>query len=456
MTAEAGCELQTFTVTYTLTIGAAECSGNTFVPLTSVTTDQTYIVLHTGNGSTVTNIPATPIGVANDGDCIVTQTLEVRDQLSGDWFEYSTMVTPPAWITNFNPADNSFDINTTDQSLISQTFALRFSTTDDEVPPNSPNSIYDTFAVFFEYECHIDALYMNDNLDLIYYLSATPVSVNTALSFNTRPNCPISVSFEVYHESTSSWIAYDDAASALSPVISSYDGTLGSFVVSTSSTTFAPVTVFYVRETYSSSESLIASGTSIDYFSITIRYDCSDGLLIKTNEVSDETYVDSATAITITPAYSFTRSSATCPLTAVLSIFDTSTNTWVVFSSAAANPDHTWVSTFQATNTASNLDAGITTVHLVGAQVFKPETSFLMKVDVSNADAADPTPISFEFDVTIVDFCKDSVLSFTSSQANLDYIIDAVPNTAAEPVTFPSVATTTDSTRCPISVNLQI
>ena len=77
MIATSGCALQTFTNTYTLTIQAAQCSGNTFVPLTSVTADQTYIVLQTG--STVTNIPATPIGVANDADCTVTQTLEVRD-----------------------------------------------------------------------------------------------------------------------------------------------------------------------------------------------------------------------------------------------------------------------------------------------------------------------------------------------------------------------------------------
>ena len=200
------------------------------------------------------------------------------------------MATPPAWITNFNPADNSFDIDTTDQSLASQTFALRFATTDDEILPNSPNSIYDTFAVFFEYECHTDALSMissNGNLDLIYYLSAAPTTVNTALASHSNPNCPISVYFEVYLESTSSWIAYNDAVSALSPAISSFDATTGSFDISTSSTTFAPITVFYVRETYSSSESLIASGTSIDYFSITIRYDCSDGVLSYTNEVSD-------------------------------------------------------------------------------------------------------------------------------------------------------------------------
>ena len=95
-------------------------------------------------------------------------------------------------------------------------------------------------------------------------------------------------------------------------------------------------------------------------------------------------------------------------------------------------------------------------MYLVGAQAFKPETSFLVKIDVSNVDAEDPTPISFEFDVTIVDFCKDSALSFTSSQADIDYVIDAVPTTAAQTITFPSVTTTTDSTRCPISVDLQI
>ena len=281
-----------------------------------------------------------------------------------------------------------------------------------------PNTVYDTFAVTFAYECHSDTLTMTStagNLDLDYTLGTGTSTVSSAIVSHTYPLCPLTVSLEVYLSASGTWIAHDDASSAISPAISSFDANTGSFDVSTSSTAFAPSTTFAMRETYTSTDSLDTDGTFVDYFSIVIRNDCSDGVLSQTTLVSDQTYVDSATAATVSPAYTFSRDSADCPLTAVLSIYDSSTNTWEVYSSGAGNPDHTWVSSFSSTNTPSNLDAGETSIYLVGASAFKPETTFQVKIEVANLDADDPTPLSYEFDVTIVDFCRGSALTFSTS-----------------------------------------
>ena len=128
-----------------------------------------------------------------------------------------------------------------------------------------------------------------------------------------------------------------------------------------------------------------------------------------------------------------------------------------MYSSGAADPDHTWVSAFATVNTGSNLDAGELAIGITGASAFKPETTFKVKIEVSNAGGLDPTPISFEFDVTIVDFCRDSALSFDASQADEVYTINALASgTAASSVTMVGVSTDTDDTRCPITRTLEI
>ena len=119
------------------------------------TLDLTYTILDSSSTPTTTSRAASAV-TASDTDCLLTATiLEVRDMTTGEWEDYSTMASPPAWITNFSAATPSFDIVTTDSSLAPGVFALRFSTTDDAVPPGSA---HDTFTVTFEYECHTDVL----------------------------------------------------------------------------------------------------------------------------------------------------------------------------------------------------------------------------------------------------------------------------------------------------------
>ena len=76
--------------------------------------DKTYLIL--ASGSTTTSVTANTV-TFTDTDCILTETFEFREPYTGEWQEYSSMSTPPAWITNFNAADNSFDIVSTDSSL---------------------------------------------------------------------------------------------------------------------------------------------------------------------------------------------------------------------------------------------------------------------------------------------------------------------------------------------------
>ena len=95
---------------------------------------------------------------------------------TGEWEDYSTMASAPAWITNFSAAAPSFEIVTTDSSLAPGVFALRFSTTDDGVPPGSA---HDTFTVTFEYECHTDAL------------TLTSANGNTDVDCVFGTNCPV-------------------------------------------------------------------------------------------------------------------------------------------------------------------------------------------------------------------------------------------------------------------------
>ena len=125
----------------------------------------------------------------------------------------------------------------------------------------------------------------------------------------------------------------------------------------------------------------------------------------------------------------------------------------MTYDSSAGNADHTWVSSFSETSTGSSLDAGSLQIYLVGAQAFKPQTTFNLAIEISNPAETVPSPITFQFDVTVVDFCKDSSLSFDTSFADVNYSIEVSPS-PTQSETFPSVTTSTDATRCPFTVNL--
>ena len=74
-----------------------------------------------------------------------------------------------------------------------------------------------------------------------------------------------------------------------------------------------------------------------------------------------------------------------------------------------------------------------------------------------NVDAAVPLTLTYEFDVTIIDGCKDSALAFSpSEQADEPFIIDAAPTTATQSILFAAVTTTTSIVLCPISIEMEI
>ena len=101
------------------------------------------------------------------------------------------------------------------------------------------------------------------NSDFTYMISAAPSPVLSALASQSKPNCPVTVTLEV-QDLTSTWIAYDDVSSTISPAIQSFNALTGSFDVSTSSITFAPQTVFAMKETYTSVDSQDPNGTFVD------------------------------------------------------------------------------------------------------------------------------------------------------------------------------------------------
>ena len=433
------------------------CSSNT-ITWDSATPDATFTIL----SSSAISVSAPTPQQTNTAECTLgSTTLEVRDSVTGEWSDYATMASKPAWITNFDAASLSFDIDTSDTSLATQVHALRYAVSDDGTPVTSG---YDIFTVTFDYICHVDTLNMqtasgNSDLDCTFGASC---SVSTAFDSpsHSETSCPLNVGLEVFLDSISDWIPYDDPRNTLAPAISAYSSTDGSFTVDSSGMSsvdianLSPSTSWNMKQTYTSSDSLDSDGTFIDYYSITLRNDCSDGVLSKTAEITDVVYEDDDPAATASPTYTYTRDPADCPLTATLSILDEATNVWIVFDSSAGNPDHTWVSAFTDSSSSSGTTAGETQIQLTDASAFKPQTAFKAKVEVKNENGSDPSPIIYEFDITVVDFCIDSQISFGTSQAAVTYEMQKSPVTPAETVTFEAVTTTTDLTRCPVSRKL--
>ena len=132
---------------------------------------------------------------------------------TGEWEDYSGIVSPPNWIQNYVAGGSiSFDLNTSDTTLAGETFALRFATTDDE---DTPNIIYDTFTVTFDYVCLTDTLTLtsasgNTDQDVIF---TTSINVATAVASQTVTGCPMDSTLEVYVDASGTWIPYDDASS---------------------------------------------------------------------------------------------------------------------------------------------------------------------------------------------------------------------------------------------------
>ena len=95
---------------------------------------------------------------------------------------------------------------------------------------------------------------------------------------------------------------------------------------------------------------------------------------------STQSYVDSSPTLVITSAYTYTKVSSLCPLTAKLSIQETG-QAMTDYDAAT----HPWVSSFLTANTGSNLDAGLLNIEISGAVAmtpFKPHTTFKIRIDI--------------------------------------------------------------------------
>ena len=73
------------------------------------------------------------------------------------------------------------------------------------------------------------------------------------------------------------WIDIQDGASPLSSVLTlttTVGADFGKVVVSTTSTSFEPITVFQMRTTYTSTDSITVNAVLVDSWQLTIRANC--------------------------------------------------------------------------------------------------------------------------------------------------------------------------------------
>jgi len=100
------------------------------------------------------------------------------------------------------------------------------------------------------------------------------------------PGCPITFVTEVLEDGI--WVDY--TASNVNKVISAFDSTVGAFTIAHGGTIsepdkllFEPSTTFSMRSTWTST----GSGFQLqDDYSISVRHLCSDGVLIKEEELT--------------------------------------------------------------------------------------------------------------------------------------------------------------------------
>ena len=100
----------------------------------------------------------------------------------------------------------------------------------------------------FDYSCRLDVLIIqssfsssgNNDLDCIFGQNCPVLSILDSPSHQIE-NCPFSVVMEVFLDSISDWVPYDDSRITLAPAVSSYDSSTGSFTVNSASMTSAQV-----------------------------------------------------------------------------------------------------------------------------------------------------------------------------------------------------------------------
>ena len=100
----------------------------------------------------------------------------------------------------------------------------------------------------FDYSCRLDVLIIqssfsssgNNDLDCIFGQNCPVLSILDSPSHQIE-NCPFSVVMEVFLDTISDWVPYDDSRITLAPAVSSYDSSTGSFTVNSASMTSAQV-----------------------------------------------------------------------------------------------------------------------------------------------------------------------------------------------------------------------
>ena len=103
----------------------------------------------------------------------------------------------------------------------------------------------------FDYSCRLDVLNIqssfsssgNNDLDCLFGQNCPVLSILDSPSH--QANCPFTVVMEVFLDSISDWVPYDDSRITLAPAVSSYDSSTGSFTVNSASMTSAQELIIF-------------------------------------------------------------------------------------------------------------------------------------------------------------------------------------------------------------------
>ena len=276
--------------------------------------------------------------------------------------------------------------------------------------------------------------------------------------------------FFYWDETTSSWKAIIGSTYENNP-FKTLDTTTGQIVLATKDDnghSLRPYTNFRIRVEYTAndvkdyySERMIA-----DEFNVIFKEDCSDNFITITGHIDDSEYYvghyeETGTDTEYQISYTTSVPSDACPITAKLYIKDPDDGTWIEYNSAL--PYHAPVKTtsFKATNTGSNYDAGyfILFADETDKANYKPWTNYTFKVELTDDAATDPVAItvSDEFNVHIYDRCwRNQLTQPTGWAEDILYVIQADGSTPQTPIPDIEFSSTYTETVCPLTRTIEI